>query len=514
MRSTPRRLRSLSAFMALGLVMSACGGDGSLQEAGNTTIAASTTAAAITVPPGSPTTTTAPATTPAPVTTVATPLDQLPDCPSSALEGVSSPVEITFWHGMTGELETALTELTESYHASQDRVRVSLQNQGGYEAAFDKFLQTGSSSRPDLLQSAEWSTQALADTGSFVPVDACIEATDLDTSELLPTAMGAYATEGVQWSMPFNVSNPVLYVNEVAFRVAGLDPNDPPRTLEDLREASEAIVSSGAAAYGIALDTNFDSGGGWFVEQWFAKAGEFYADNDNGRSAPATKVLFDGPTGVEVYTFLQDLVADGLAVNVGDNASGQDTFLKMADPTDRAAMTIGTSAALGTVLAALGGGLAPGLGPDDITVGPMPGPSGSSSVLIGGAALWIPDSGDDVGIAAAWDYVSYLVQASSQAKWAAATGYVPIHVDAPELEPLATTYATDPRFRVAYDSLLTTPADPWNIGPLIGPQRELRILTAQALAAVLQGADPATALGEAVRQADAALANYAALQGS
>jgi sn-glycerol 3-phosphate transport system substrate-binding protein len=144
----------------------------------------------------------------------------------------------------------------------------------------------------------------------------------------------------------------------------------------------------------------------------------------------------------------------------------------------------------------------------------MPGPGGSTSVLIGGASVWIPNSGEETTIAAAWDFVSFLVSATSQAQWAAATGYVPIHRDAPGIEPLATTYATDPRFRVAYDSLVGTSTDPWNVGPLIGPQRELRVLTSQALASVLQGGDPVVELAEAAQRANGALSNYNALQGS
>ena len=61
-------------------------------------------------------------------------------------------------------------------------------------------------------------------------------------------------------------------------------------------------------------------------------AGEPYADNGNGRLAPATQVLYDGPAGVELLTEVQSLIIDGLAVNVGDNPSGQDALLKLADP--------------------------------------------------------------------------------------------------------------------------------------------------------------------------------------
>ena len=108
------------------------------------------------------------------------------------------------------------------------------------------------------------------------------------------TALTAYSTGGVQWGMPFNVSNPVLYYTRSMFAAAGLDPDDPPTTLEELREYSQAIVDSGAASYGIALDTGSDSGGGWFLEQWFANAGEFYADNGMSVAVPENGRFTEG----------------------------------------------------------------------------------------------------------------------------------------------------------------------------------------------------------------------------
>ena len=37
-------------------------------------------------------------------------------------------------------------------------------------------------------------------------------------------------------------------------------------------------------------------------------------------------------TGVDLLTFVQSMINDGLAVNVGGNPGGQDGFLKMIDP--------------------------------------------------------------------------------------------------------------------------------------------------------------------------------------
>jgi sn-glycerol 3-phosphate transport system substrate-binding protein len=257
------------------------------------------------------------------------------------------------------------------------------------------------------------------------------------------------------------------------------------------------------------LDSGFDSGGGWYIEQWFAKAGEFYADNQNGRTARATKVLYNNPTGVSLLTLLQSMINDGLAVNVGDNStSGFDNLLKLADKDAPAAMTIATSASIGPVLAVLNGGQFPQIGNEDVGVAPMPGPDGKPGALVGGASLWVVDSGDDVRTAATWDFTTYLTAAQQQSQWSSATGYLPVRTDALTLDPLKTTWATDPRFKVPYDQLLSSPEVPTSVGPIVGPLREVRTVTAQGVAAIFGGADVATTLTASAAQADALIADY------
>ena len=216
-------------------------------------------------------------------------------------------------------------------------------------------------------------------------------------------------------------------------------------------------------------------------------------------------MLFDSPEGVEVMTFLQDMINDGLAVSIGDNASGQDIFLKLIDPAADGAMTIGTSASLGGVLSAIAGGLAPGLTDADVGVGPMPGPSPEPSVNLGGASLWIVDGKGDEKTAAAWDYITYLITAEAQSQWASQ------HPDPQRCRrhrAVGDTYAEDPRFRVAYDQLLGTPEGVASLAPVLGPQREVRTVTANATAAIFNGADVASTLADAATQADSLIASY------
>lgn len=504
---TVRGRRAAFAAASCALLAAACGNGDSILNAGNDPVPAATTLP----PPSTRVGETLPPTVPPTIaTTTTTPLDSLPPCPVDALDGADGPIEITFWHAMGQDLETALIELTDSYNASQDRVEVTLQNQGGYTENIDKYLQSAQDSRPDIVQMTEYMVQQMADSDTVVPIGACIEASGYDTSGFLDRVLRSYSTAGVQWSMPFNVSNPVLYYNKQVFRDAGLDPEQPPRSLEDIRKYSQAIVDSGAATYGMAFDSGQDSGGGWFLEQWFSKAGELYANNGNGRLAPATEVLYDGPFGVRVMTQVQSMIGDGIAVTVGDNAGGQDALLKLASQTDPAAMTIATSAALGTVVSVVDQGLIPGITGEDIGVGPMPGPSGAPGVLVGGASLYIVAEKGDAVTAASWDYIQHLVSAETQSFWAAETGYVPVRDDALELDPLRRVYRQDPRFKVAYDQLVAGREGPAGLGPVLGPLREVRSVTARAVAAIFAGGDAQQSLTDSATQANALIADYSA----
>jgi len=487
-----RALTAAALAASLALAAAACSGD---DEAGGSTGTGST--AGSTAAPGS----TSASTSDAP--------DEGTDsrCPVDELAGATAPVEVELWHAMNAELETALTDLIATYQQQQqDRVRVKLVNQVGYEENLDKYRAASAGDRPDLVQLPEWATRLMVDSRTAVPVQECIDAAGYDLRDHLPSVTAAYTVDGVLWPMPFNVSNPVLYYNRAAFERAGLDPAAPPRTLEELRQASEAIVSSGAARYGLAVDTGFESGGGWFVEQWFAQAGELYAEPGNGRAEPATSVRFDEGFGAELLGFLQAMVADGLAVNVGENPTGRDTLLKLIDPGQPAAMTIHTSAALSSVLAILAGGAFPGV---ELGVGPMPGPAPDGGVLVGGAALWLPAGDDPLKVAAAWDVARWLAEPEQQAVWSTRTGYVPLRRSAVDLPAVQQAWASRPEYRVAYDQLVATPPGPAGAGPLLGPQRQVREIVAGAVAEVLNGADPADALADAAAEADDALADYA-----
>jgi ABC-type glycerol-3-phosphate transport system substrate-binding protein len=102
--------------------------------------------------------------------------------------------------------------------------------------------------------------QLLADSKTIVPVQSCVDEEHYDLSDYTPRAISYYTIQGALQGMPFNLSMPVLYYNKAAFRAAGLDPDKPPATLDELRDVSQKIVASGYSKFGIAFDTGPSSG--------------------------------------------------------------------------------------------------------------------------------------------------------------------------------------------------------------------------------------------------------------
>ena len=428
-------------------------------------------------------------------------------CPvGAAKKAGDKPVEVQFWHAMTRENETTLQELTDQFNSSQSDVKVTLVNQVSYEALFDKYKAAlGGGDLPDLVQLEDTSLQGAIDSQSVLPIEACVKADKYSTKDFIPRTIDYYTVEDTLYGMPFNVSNPVFYYNKQAFEKAGLDADNPPTTLDGIKDAAQKLVDSGTttSGYAIKLDP-------WYLEQWLAKAGKVYVNNGNGRSSRATAAEFDNPTGVEIASFLKEMVDEGLAINTGKPEGNVDNLLAIGN--DNAAMTIDSSASLGTITSVLGSGQFPNV---TIGVAPMPGPVGKGGILVGGAALYITKDAAPEKQDAAWQYIKFLVDPEQQATWGAGTGYVPIRKSATKLPAIQDLWATQPFYKVAYDQLVTGVNNDATAGPVIGPYQQIRDNVIDELNAMLtQGKSAKAAIKAAAQGATTEIDDYNARVGA
>lgn len=432
----------------------------------------------------------------------ATPAAQLAkQCRLDALASAPKPVKITYWHAMTRANETTLQAITKAFNASQSDVSVSLVNQQGYDQNLTKFRAVaGTSDAPDMIQLAEYALQQMIDSQATVPAAACVAAADADLSDILPRVRNYFTVGGTLYPVPFNVSNPVFYYNKAAFTKAGLDPEQPPTSFAQIKAAAQALKASGFK-YGFYYKRD-----AWVLEQFLALNGEPYVNNGNGRDRRATAVRFDTPRAQELLLALADLVRSGLAAtNPASGPSAFDNLLAICN--GQSAMTIDTSAALGTAYDVLGSG---GCKVDvKIGVGRLPGGTPDGGALVGGGANYLVKGTNPAKVAAAWKFAQYLTTPAVQAQWSAGTGYVPISrqaVSSPEIRRL---WAAKPGYKVAYDQIASGAENVATAGPVIGDYLGVRKAVQDMLEAILGSREPVDgALRKAVAAADRAIAAY------
>ena len=475
--------------MSLVVLLAACAGDDTATDTASTDDTTADDGATPTTP--------APSTSsPTPDATDGTVSDASTECPVDALEEAEPPIEITFWHSMAATTGVELASLIEDYNASQQRVHVTPVFQGGYAETFGKYVNTVRSDGdlPTLVQLSEIYLQPMIDSETIVPVEDCIVASGYDLSDYSNRLLDQYRVDGRLITMPFQLANPVLYYDGNDFVAAGLDPADPPTTLDQLEETSQALVDAGVVGSGMALEVD-----AWPFEQWVATAGEDLVDHDNGRTGRAERARFDSDVVGGLLDTLQRMHDDGLLLVTGRGGEQAGLARYIAVAQGEAAMTIGSSATLGEIYEQIA------LVPDvDVRVGPFPGSGGSTT--IGGGSIYLTNGAGDAERAAAWDLLTWLNEPPQQVRWSIGTGYVPTRTSAAD-DPVLQQYWTErPQFRVAWDQLAT--ADHGGVGPVIGDYPAVRDAIEDGLEALYAG-DPRSEVQAAMQEAaDRAIADY------
>jgi sn-glycerol 3-phosphate transport system substrate-binding protein len=444
----------------------------------------------------------------------------LPECPLDALDDASGPVEIDMWYaGLPGTNGIVLEDLVSSFNAAQDEVRV-ISNQRGadyqeVQRAYESAAVTPDQ-LPDLVYMEDSTLQRLVDDGFVLPAEACMEATGYDQTDIEAAARAKYTVDGVLYPGYMNVSTPILYYNKSHWAEAGLDPDDPPGTLQDIREHAEALKAAGASSRPLAMTMSR-----WFFETWLSGIGQDVVDNDNGYGGRATEATFDTPEARELLTFLDEMDDDGLVNLYANTEGGIDHYLAVLQ--EQSSMVIETSAASSTIRDALAGTITAadaGVDVDDSVLattgvvpasGPFPGIEAPGRAFASGGAFYVLNQGEPEEQAAAWRFLEFMLQPENAREWHVTGGYLPT-VKAVQDEPATEQFWQDDVAGVlqqpAIDQLAD--ADPDVPGPLIGPFSDEKAELEGAMEAILlDGADVDATLATAEENLTESLQRYA-----
>ncbi|GIQ69469.1 ABC transporter substrate-binding protein [Xylanibacillus composti] len=414
----------------------------------------------------------------------------------SANEGAQSsePVDIIWWHAMGGEMGRAVDDLVEQFNSSQEGVRVEAVFQGSYDELLNKMKASfGSNAVPAMVQMNEVSSRYMIDSGEIEPVQTFIDQEGYDLDKLEPNITGYYTFDGQLYAMPFNTSNPLLYYNKDMFAAAGLDPESPPQTFEEVYEAAKTLTKDSQTGIAIAISP-------WFTEQLFANQGALLVNNGNGREAPATESLLASEAGMKIMTWWKQMIDEKVALNLGRKTA--DT--KKAFVAGQVGMIIDSTAGLKGIVDSVGNQFEVGTG-----FLPRPADGAPGGVVVGGGSLYILKDATAEQQQAAWEFMKFLAEPEQQAYWHIQTGYFPVTPLAYELDSVQQNMAEFPQFQTAVDQLHATTLNPATQGAVMGVFADARESVANAIEQVLTGAmEPEEALQKAAEEIQAQLERY------
>ena len=219
----------------------------------------------------------------------------------------AAPVQLNFWYpvDLGGGLAKVIDAMVADFNKANPDIHVTATYSGGYEVTMQKIqVSKLAGTLPDVAVTEISSVPVLAELGAAQPLDEFVAEAGgkqfLDrfwSSMILNCRYG-----GKVWAVPFQRSTPVMYYNKDAFAAAGLDPERPPSTWDELASIAQKLVTrEGDRTTRWGLELPLESSG-WF---YYALA---YANGGETLSADGNKVLWDQPKNVEALQYWYDLV--------------------------------------------------------------------------------------------------------------------------------------------------------------------------------------------------------------
>ncbi|MEO0564389.1 MAG: ABC transporter substrate-binding protein, partial [Chloroflexota bacterium] len=276
---------------------------------------------------------------------------------------------------------------------------------------------------PDVAQLIFDDMDFLATNRIATPLEAIVPAEELDEhlDGMVSNGVELGRFEGQTYGLAYTFSTPILFYNADLFRAAGLDPDQPPTTWDEVMEYSLAIREA-SDAWGIYVATTgrFD----WITQSLVLSNGGRVLSEDR------TELMFGEPEAVGAIQQMRDLVDAGVMPNftVGE------TLDAMA--AGDLAMYVQSSAIQSTLVP-------PSVGNYELRAAAMPGFGDSEAVPTNsGSALFVITQ-DPLKQRAAWEFMKFVTSREGYTIITSEIGYLPLRPEIVEMDEYLASYVAE-----------------------------------------------------------------------
>ncbi len=332
-------------------------------------------------------------------------------------------IRIEFWHSMAGDHGELLREIADDFNEQQEEVEIIPVYQGAYGSLNQKLIASIQAGNPPVItQMYETWTSLFIEADAIQPLQKFVDEDpefQEDLDDFIDIFISNNSWDDKLYTLPFNKSSYVFFVNKDHFQEAGID--EVPTTWEDKLEAGRKLTrdltgNNRIDQFGLGIRP---------VEATFSlylyQNGGQYLDEEG-------QPQLNSPEAIEALEFIVDLVHN-------QNVSLQERgYLSQLFGTGRISMFYGSSAGIPFIERALRR--------DDGTMRfewgayPMPG-NKKRATLFEGTNVGILDTRSARVQEYAWEFLKFLTNKENNLKWAIETGYTPVRysvLETPELE--------------------------------------------------------------------------------
>lgn len=234
----------------------------------------------------------------------------------------SEPMTLTFWRAGTDvETQTYWEEMIKRFEEKNPGVTVELSNlPWGDEIETKLNAAYASGTAPDVLQYSANSIPQRASVGQYAPLDDFVAEWD-GKEDLFKSVLDSGKYEGKIYGLGMRPDARMFVWRKDMFQAAGLDPNTPPKTWEEVKEFADKLTVK-------KNGTTVQGGYSMSIANGFQDF-QIYLTQNGGDCIDVNtmKLTYDSPEAIEALDFLNSLVQDGDVIPSDQFQSGTDAFV-------------------------------------------------------------------------------------------------------------------------------------------------------------------------------------------
>ncbi len=227
-------------------------------------------------------------------------------CAAFALPAAAQELSFYYPVAVGGPVTKIIDGMAADFEKENPGIHIKPVYAGSYQDTITKVLTAAKAGEaPQVAVMLSTDMYTLIDEGVVVPFDELAKSADERAwmSGFYPGFMKNSQTGGKTWGIPFQRSTIVMYWNKELFKEAGLDPNRPPKTWEELVTYGQKLTRRDAAGnvtqWGVQVPS---SGFPYWLFQAFTTQNGIELMN-----AAGTETYFDKPAVVQALQYWVDL---------------------------------------------------------------------------------------------------------------------------------------------------------------------------------------------------------------